>query len=250
MKRWSKPYASDTRSKIAAHFESVSQEIAEREARVKNLSEVRTATFVKRRARKLLRNYTRVYTLIRALVWRRLSRTVKKYTQLKIPTFITDQTEYDHIRSLIAGGRVIALRGDLVARRALIDVARALRKLNTPLNVLYLSNAEQYFGLPPTYRRNLIIQPWGERSVALRTMAWKSLGYFDDDEAYHYNIQPGLNFVEWLKLSRTTKAGRIIFKGRVTKRRGFSVIEKLPKKTKRAPKIAPIPKDFGSTPNP
>ena len=66
---------------------------------------------------------------------------------------------------------------------------------------------------------------------------------YDEDEEYHYNVQTGENFVAWMKKSRTTKAGRMMFKGREIKvDPGFSEMKRFPKESKYLPKIAAVPK--------
>jgi hypothetical protein len=239
--RWSRVYHEDSAEKLKVYFTALMTPKAQEEARSKKLDDTKSKRYIKRRVSRLVQERVNIYKMTRGLLWRRLGKTKKKYLQLKIPTFLSDQDQYDHIRSLWAGGRVLAIRGDLTAEYTMLDIAKALTEMGEQLNVLYLSNAEQYFKLPPSYRRNIIAQPWGEKSVALRTMGWGSLGFFDEDEQYHYNVQLGANFVTWMKQSRTTKAGRMMFKGREIKEKGFSVMTGLPVKSKRLPKIAPMP---------
>jgi hypothetical protein len=227
--RWTKPYHEDTSKKLTAHFTSRAAEV---------LSDSSSA-----RARsRWVRRRVKVYRVTRALIYRRLKRTLKKYTALKIPTFLDDQAQYDYIRSLWAQGRVIAIRGDLTADLTMLDIAKALKTIQVPLNILYLSNAEQYFGLTPEYRRNIIAQPWGEKSVALRTLGWRILGYVDEKEKYHYNVQLGTNFKEWLEINTTSKTGRILIKAKTDLTPpGFSIVTTPPPEGKRRPKVAPTP---------
>ena len=245
LKRWARTYASDSAEKLNTHFTTIAEAIARQEAARKNLSEDRSVKYIKRRVRRYVRHRVKIYKRIRGLIWRRLSKTKSKYQKLKIDTFLSKQEQFDHIRDLWASGRVIAVRGDLTANQAMITIAQSIRKIGESLNILYLSNAEQYFPLTPEYRRNIIQLPWGTSSYALRTMAWGSLGFYDEDEEYHYNIQSGSNFVTWMKESRTTKAGRMLFKGRkLIINPGFSEMIKLPVKSKRQPKIAKLPSIF------
>ncbi len=240
--RWSRAYGEDSARKLAEHFKPIAQELATREASKKGLSEKRSVSYIKRRVKRYIKRRVKIFKRTRGLLWRRLTKTRKKYVALKIPTFLDDQAQYDHIRSLWATGRVIAIRGDLTADYTMLDLAEALRTLGETLNVLYLSNAEQYFPLTPTYRRNLIHLPWGATSYALRTMGWRSLGFFDEDEKYHYNVQSGPNLVTWMKESNTNKAGRMMFKGREIKEPGFSVMNQPPPKSKKRPEIEELPK--------
>ena len=240
-RRWLRKYSDDSVDKLTAHFTALITPIAAREADNKGLDDAKREKFIKRRVKRFVRTRVRIYKTTRGLLWRRLNRTKKKYQELKIPTFLSDQAEYDHIRSLWVGGRVLAIRGDLTADYTMLDISKALKALDTPLNVLYTSNAEQYFDLTPTYRRNIIASYWGERGVTLRTMAWGSLGFYDEKEQYHYNIQPSANFVAWMRESRVKNIGRMMFRGRTIKERGFSVMTKLPPKSKRPPKVAAVP---------
>ena len=133
-------------------------------------------------------------------------------------------------------------RGDLTANDTMLDIAQYLRSVDIPLNALYLSNAEQYFEYSPEFRRNMIAMPWGEKSVALRTLGWGMHGFVDEKEEYHYNVQGGVKFARWLKESYLNKAGRFLRHKDKTDTFGFSVIKRPPHThPKRKPKIAPLP---------
>lgn len=221
MRRWRKPYGDDTRALLRAHLERVAPE------------GVNAAKWVSQRMK--------IYTVTRALIDRRLARTLAKYKELKVPTFLSDQGQYDHLRGLWAQGRAFAVRGDLTANATMLDVARALRAAGVELTALYVSNAEQYFELTPEYRRNLIEQPWGARSYLLRTLGWETLGYLDPEEAYHYNLQGGASVQEWMRKSIYKKAGQLLRKRTKTQPDGTSELREPPPEPRRAPKIAPLP---------
>ena len=225
--RWHRSYAEDSKAKLKAYFE-------ERIAMLQpSLSERERARQLKQRLK--------VYTLTRGLIYRRLARTIKKYKKLKLPTFMTEQAQFDYLRSLWAQGRVVAIRGDLTADHTMLDISHTLKQLGVTLNTLYLSNAEQYFDLIPTYRRNIIELPWGEQSYALRTLGWRAWGFIDEDEKYHYNLQGGLNFRAWMERGRVTKAGRMLRHRTKTEPFGTSILDRAPVEGKKAPKIAPVP---------
>ena len=221
--RWHRDYSEDSQEKLRAYFEPRAPEGSERQK----------TRWVKQRIK--------IYKLTRGIVYRRLLGTLKKYNELKIKTFITDQAQYDYIRSLWATGRVLAIRGDLTADRTMLDIGRGLREMGISLNTLYLSNAEQYFELIPSYRRNIIELPWGERSYALRTLGWKVWGYIDPEEAYHYNAQSGANFVDWMKRGRYNKAGHMLRKRTKTEPFGTSIMDAEPVVGRKAPEIAATP---------
>lgn len=221
--RWHRDYAEDSLEKLEAHLTTLAPQGTERE-----------------RARWIKRGL-KIYSLTRGIVYRRLLGTIKKYKELNTPTFMSDQGQYDYLRSLWQTGRVFPIRGDLTADQTMLDIATALRAMGLTLNTLYLSNAEQYFELTPGYRRNIIELPWGERSYALRTLGWKVWGYIDPEEAYHYNVQSGANLSEWMKRGRYMKAGRMLRKRTKTEPFGTSIMDGEPVEGRKPPKIAPVP---------
>ena len=220
MRRWHKAYGEDTRALLRTHLESRAPAES---------------------AAKWVASRLKIYTVTRALIDRRLRRTLSKYKELNIPIFLSDQAQYDHLRGLWAQGRVLAVRGDLTANSTMLDIARALRAAGVELNTLYVSNAEQYFELTPEYRRNLIEQPWGARGALLRTLGWETLGYIDAEEAYHYNIHAGANLQAWMRKGTYKKAGQILRKRTPTQPAGTSEMSELPTEPRRAPKVAPMP---------
>lgn len=220
--RWHRDYAEDSLEKLQAYLEP-------------------KAPQEKRERARWMKRWLKIYQLTRGIVYRRLLGTIKKYEKLNIKTFMTDQEQYDYLRSLWQTGRVFPIRGDLTADQTMLDIATALKEIGLTLNTLYLSNAEQYFELTPSYRRNIIEMPWGERSYALRTLGWKVWGYIDEDEAYHYNVQSGANFAEWMKRGEYKKAGRMLRKRTKTEPFGTSIMDAEPVEGRKPPKIAPIP---------
>ena len=75
---------------------------------------------------------------------------------LKMPTFLDDQEQYDHIRSLWATGRVLAIRGDLTADQTMLDLAEAFETVESPEDLA--SNVGDFGGVDPfTLTRGLTI---------------------------------------------------------------------------------------------
>ena len=186
-----------------------------------------------------LRYQLKIFRRIQNLIFRRLRKTKLKFQALKIPTFLSDQDQYDWIRSLWQGGRVLAIRGDLTASKTMRELGALFEEIRLPLNVLYLSNAEQYFAYTPQFRRNIISQSWGPDSLVLRTLGWRMHGYVDDDEGYHYNIQSGENLSNWMRLSRVSKVGRLLRYKSPLEPAGFSRLSRPPIEGRRPPQIAP-----------
>ncbi len=126
---------------------------------------------------------------------RRLKRLRKWSQENGIPTFVSDPAMYDYVRAMVRVGRIRPLVCNLLAKKCLVGLAEANRKLGVPLRVLYTSNAEQYWPYKKQFRANMQAQNFDEKSLVLRTLASKRSANKD----YHYNSQPGLNFQAWLK---------------------------------------------------
>ncbi len=144
----------------------------------------------------------RVKALLRVLsnarwrVRRRLRWTKETFRELKVPTFLTDQRQYDHIRELFARGRVFAIRGDLTGDKTVRDIAAAARRAGLPVRALYTSNAEDYFRYGDAFRRNIAALPFDEKGVVLQTSGRG--GHSKIDGHYHYVWQYGRDFQGWL----------------------------------------------------
>jgi hypothetical protein len=188
------------------------------------------------------RAVVRAYDVAHEHVRSRLRRVVRIHEE--IPTFLTDQAQYDHVRSLWADGRVFPIRGDLTADAAMLDLGDALRASGLDMRVLYLSNAEQYFDYIPAFRRNIIELPSSDASVVIRTLGWELHGFVEGEE-YHYNTQSLTNFQQWMRESRVERAGRILRYNEDTEIPGYSLIVEAPTPDEdgRLPTVAPRPDD-------
>ena len=143
----------------------------------------------------------------RQLVYARLKRLHRTYKGSKTPTFISDQAQYDHLVSLVKGGRVRPVRGDLTKKGCLLSIGEALKKLDQKLDLIYLSNAEQYFEFDEVYRENFREIPVDDASLVLRTAPRnKGRGY------YRYETQRTVDFQAWLALPKITKVKQIRYK--------------------------------------
>lgn len=181
---------------------------------------------------------TRALKVARALVYSRLSRTFRDYQKRGVPTFLSDQAEYDHVRKLWASGRVFAVRGDLTGDATLVDVAAALDKAGLRLGVVYMSNAEQYFDYGPTFRRNVLRLPFADDAVVVRTLGWKGHG-FVEGETYHYTIQPARKFAAWMRENRIASLGRMLHHKKPSAIAGYSTLDADPIASRKPPDIAP-----------
>ena len=182
----------------------------------------------------------RTLSLSRKSVLVRLRKVVADYKEREVPTFMTDQEQYDFIRKLWLNGRVFSMRGDLTGDLTMVQIAKVMKDHQLTMGIIYLSNAEQYFDFTPTYRRNIIVQPFDEKSLILRTRPWDELG-FPEGGKYHYNVQAGTNFAEWLRVHRVKNASRLLagWRTNVEEVPGTSVVKRKPRPTEKRPEIAP-----------
>lgn len=178
----------------------------------------------------------------------RLRQLVRLYAPRQVACFINDQAQYDRVRNLWLEQRVFPVRGDLTADTAMQDIAAALRKVGTPLRALYLSNAEQYFPYGERFRRNMIVQPFDDRSLVLRGYPSTAYRQIEGDD-YHYSHQPALNFAQLMQVSSIAGVQQLMRSAVNTEPFGTSIVNPSPTPAKRAPKIAPVrDEDEGSGP--
>lgn len=151
-------------------------------------------------------------------VYRRLRRLQRHMKKKGVPTFVTDAETYDYVRGLVMGGRVRPMVCNLLADRCLIGIGEASRKLGTPVRVLYPSNAEEYWPYRKQFKANIQALNFDDASVILRTgsakaKGLKGTGRWNGD--YHYNVQPGNNFKEWLAQPHIRRVRQIAPKRRL-----------------------------------
>lgn len=136
----------------------------------------------------------RVYRGSRRPIYNRLRSLRIRYNALKLPTFLSDQDQYDYVKALYQTGRVRAVRGDLTKDKAMNGVAKAAKKLGVPVRCIYLSNVEQYFDYEDGMADNCKAQPTDAKSKFLRTV-YSGQSKFD---RYHYCVQTDADFRAWL----------------------------------------------------
>ncbi len=135
----------------------------------------------------------KTYLHARSHVSTRLRLLEKRLQKLKQTAYLNDAQDYAYVRELIQGGRVRRMSANLLETKGLIGVGDAARRLNVPVRVVYLSNAEQYWPYSKDFRANLRGLPMDAESVLIRT-----LSTFSINKDYRYNVQPGLTYQEFL----------------------------------------------------
>ncbi len=125
--------------------------------------------------------------------YRRLRWMRRTYRSRDIDSWVTNEDDYDYVRTLIKQRRVRPMIANLLDEQAFVDIGRASRELGVPIRTLYLSNAESYWDYTDQYRTNITAQLFDPRSVILRTN-----GAQGSNGDYRYLIQPAPNYVSWL----------------------------------------------------
>ena len=144
------------------------------------------------------------FKIARKLVHSRLRRLHKRYKSSKTPTFVSDQAQYDHLVALVKAGRLHPVRGDLTKRGCMKGLSEALVKLGHTLDIIYLSNAEQYFSFKEPFRDNFLGLPVDDASLVLRTAPRNK-----DKGMYYYEVQGTQDFQAWLKKPAITRVRQI-----------------------------------------
>lgn len=140
-----------------------------------------------------LEKIIKVFKIARPKVLRRFKRLKGILGKAKIPAFINDDASYAFIRKLVLAERVRPMLCNLIGERAMKGLGEASKALGVPVNVLYVSNAEEYWPYGEDYRANIKATNFGPKGWLLRTVAsMKSNG------DYRYNAHVGRNFQDWL----------------------------------------------------
>lgn len=149
-----------------------------------------------------------LYRKQRAAVAQRLAETIETMNGASVPCWLTDDGQYEHVRDLVRHGRTRPMLVDLSADKGLVGIGRAARKAGIAIEVLYLSNAEEYWRLyPESFRRDVAALPMPDDAVVLRTLLiWKV------NRDYRYNVQRADNFRAWLGESWVGNVYHITYK--------------------------------------
>lgn len=155
----------------------------------------------------------------------RLHNQLKFNRENKVKSFLDDPEQYQTIARLFAERRVLAIRGDLTAKKTMRQIGELARRMQLPVRVLYLSNAERYFPFGEDFRANMAALPFDEQSLVLRTTG---LGSWKNGDPFYYVIQKSQQFLEWLKDPSIRHVKQLIRYIVPQKERFLYVIDRLP----------------------
>lgn len=124
----------------------------------------------------------------------RLRKLRRKLRDAKVDTYLTDQETFDYIKAMFAANRIRPLVSNLNDTDGVAGITEAAKKLDVPIRVVYVSNAEEYWKTyDPNFRANMAALHTDDQSVFLRTrLIWKI------NEDYMYIVQPFDNLRAWL----------------------------------------------------
>lgn len=129
----------------------------------------------------------RGFATARETVYRHLQRVIARQRDGKATTWLSDPDNYAHVRAMYQTGRVRYMTGNLAGNRSLLTVAAACKALGENVQVLYMSNAEEYFKYIPDFIASIQALPTDPTSVVLRTIYSKKWVHAD---LWAYQVQP------------------------------------------------------------
>ena len=100
------------------------------------------------------------------------------------------------------------LVGNLTGPNTVQTIASASAALGLPVNVLYLSNAEEYYDYTTQYRANIQALPVTPESVVLRTIY--SDKWVHADALWNYQVQPLADYQTRLEDKTNAKRNRML----------------------------------------
>lgn len=122
----------------------------------------------------------------RAVLHRHYSRS------LEGETFLGKDEDYTWVRTMVVQGRMVSVKGDMLADGAMRSIGTVAQGLGVPIRVYYTSNApDAWMGrLTREYKDNVLNLPMDDRSVVLQVFGFPS---GPQQEGYwHYNVASGL----------------------------------------------------------
>ena len=123
----------------------------------------------------------------------------KHYQKARAPSekageygWLRHDEQYAYIRTLYQQGRILLLKGDMLAHRCMRDIGQAARALGIPIRVYYPSNAPEVWPWKRQYKKNVIGLPFDDKSVVVQTTS--GLNRRMGQKSYwHYNVEGGLH---------------------------------------------------------
>jgi len=141
------------------------------------------------------REYLRVHKRYGRTIAKHLTRSLSRARAGRLVHWTACDESFGRIRDLIEAGRVLVLNGDLLGGRTIRGIADVLHAFSATVQVLYLSNAEEYWSrYSKGFEESIRSLPMTSATRVLRTFHDTRLAKVPPQKYYHYNIQSGLDF--------------------------------------------------------
>lgn len=175
----------------------------------------------------------RGYRVGRETVYRHLLRVISRTVDGEPASWLSDPDKFAHIQDLYRKGRVRMMVGNLAGTASMRTIGAICTKLEIPVRVLYMSNAEEYFKYTADFRKNIEALPIDDASMVVRTIYSKKWEHAD---LWAYQVQPLADFkarlADGLNRSRNTMLRRTEAENELTRTagpKGLSVVGMEPK---------------------
>ena len=174
-----------------------------------------------------LRGYSGVPDRLKELEW--------MSSHFGFRSFHNDDADYQYIRQMAVDGRIQAVLGDMNGETTFREISASAKRLNVPIRLVYLSNAEEYFRYPQPFRITIQELFTDEKGMIIRTVTAgaKEFGYpegekFVETHPFHYNLQNIKKMAVWMKDAPHPLWVYDMLKKRTDVQKGFSVLHQDP----------------------
>ncbi|MBU1239794.1 hypothetical protein KKF84_13565, partial [Myxococcota bacterium] len=111
--------------------------------------------------------------------------------------WLSDQAIFDVWKQLVEADRIKTVLGDLREGVTMTEIGKVLKQMNITVGVQYFSNAEEFWFYPDAFRKSNLAMPYTDKTMLIRSIVlgrkW-AIGF-----KFHYCIQKGLDFWEWMR---------------------------------------------------
>lgn len=150
-------------------------------------------------------------------------------------SFHNDDGDYQFIRQMVLDGRIQAVLGDMNGETTFREISKSAERLNIPIRLVYLSNAEEYFRYPQSFRLTIQNLYTDDKGMIIRTVTSgaKEFGYpegekFVETHPFHYNLQNIKKMAVWMRDAPHPLWVYDMLKKRTDLQRGFSILHQDP----------------------
>ncbi|GIX40275.1 MAG: hypothetical protein KatS3mg129_0008 [Leptospiraceae bacterium] len=150
----------------------------------------------------------------------------------KFSSFHNNPEDFQYLKKMIQENKIYPIVGDINGTITLQNIGKASKKLCVPIHVIYLSNAEEYYRYPESFRKNIMSLNIDKDAIIIRTVTTgaKIFGYPEGEKyleiPFHYNIQKVENLIQWFQLEKLWIYHMLKYRRDIEK--GFSILETTP----------------------